>query len=243
MENTKIPQKSGSASIDWECVKNKRILFGHQSVGDNIVDGIKDVIANERMSGITVKETVDSADFVKPVFAHFHVGRNKDPRSKIDDFKKKMETGLAKNVDIAFFKFCFVDIVSGTNIEEVFNAYTVTLDALQKEFPQVVFLHVMVPLMTNPSGIQARVKRMLGAAIEEDSDNNARKRFNLLLAGRYGADNRLFDLAKLEIDPRSPGRYSLNPSFTDDGGHLNSVGREFIGKKLLEFVSQACKNK
>ena len=65
-------------------------------------------------------------DFFKnPVFAHASNGKNGDPKSKIDDLYQDMENGLGKKVDIAGFKFCYVDIKDDTDVNEIFEYYKI----------------------------------------------------------------------------------------------------------------------
>ena len=68
--------------------------------------------------------TKDKSDLQKPIFAHYEIGKNDYPLTKIEDFSKIMdEGGLGSVLDISLMKFCFVDIHSNTDIEDVFNAY------------------------------------------------------------------------------------------------------------------------
>ena len=112
-----IPQEK------WDELASKKIYFGHQSVGYNIIDGINDIMKEIPEIRLNIKETKDPSNFSIGVFAHSSVGRNCDPKSKIDDFKKIMKSGLADKVDIAFFKFCYVDVRRDLDIIHVFNYY------------------------------------------------------------------------------------------------------------------------
>ena len=103
---------AGLSKTDFEHLSKKRIYFGHQSVGFNIVDGLLALEKANPEIGLTIKETRDPAQITSGVFAHGRVGQNQAPSSKIRDFTTTLEGGLGENVDVAFFKFCYVDLVA-----------------------------------------------------------------------------------------------------------------------------------
>ena len=122
----------------------KKIYFGHQSVGFNIIDGIKDILSRNSGLKLNIKETRDLRDFSAPIFAHSVIGRNREPVSKIEDFKKILESGIGDKVDIAFFKFCFVDVIANTDIDNLFKYYVSTVSALEAEYPKVKIVGVEI---------------------------------------------------------------------------------------------------
>ncbi len=223
----------------------KKIYFGHQSVGYNIIDGIQDIMSIDG-SGvkINIKETRDPNDFDVPVFAHSGIGRNTDPVSKIDDFKQLMESGVGNKVDIAFFKFCYVDVDENTNLEEVFKYYTDIISILDVEYPKVKFVHCTVPLTVIQGGVKAGIKKILGKSVGEE-DNMKRGIFNRMLKEKYG--NRVFDLAKVESTypdgtkaefDTNNGKFAyLISAYSDDGGHLNKLGKQRVAEELIRFLS------
>ncbi|HDD05193.1 MAG TPA: hypothetical protein ENF51_01760 [Candidatus Aenigmarchaeota archaeon] len=231
----------------WEALAKKQILFGHQSVGFNILDGIRDVMREHPFIKLNIVETEDPKDFNAPVFAHFRVGRNTDPRSKCDSFAEVMEK-VGEKVDIAFFKFCYVDVGAKTDIDEVFSYYTKTMDSLKKKYPKVTFVHFTVPLTVSRTTIKTRIKLLIGwKEIWEYDDNIRRNQFNELLRNEYGGKEPLFDLASIESTFPDGRRsffkkggkvyYSLVPDYTLDGGHLNELGRKIVAEQLLIFLA------
>ena len=74
---------------DWAELSQKKIYFGHQSVGFNIIDGIKDLMAENISLNLKIKETDNPDEFDGALFGHSRVGQNKDGQSKIDDFQKR----------------------------------------------------------------------------------------------------------------------------------------------------------
>ena len=224
----------------------KKIFFGHQSVGYDIVHGIEDLLASHEALNLNIVETKDPSRFEGPMFAHARVGRNFDPESKIAEFRSLMENGVGDKVDIAFFKLCFVDIGINSDPQKVFDVYCDTMAALKSRFPDVVFVHVTVPLCGRPGSpkgiLKATVKRVIGRPPVLD-ENLARARFNTFMRERFSDKEPLFDLALCEaIGPDGVERYGrkngqevpvLVRAYTYDGGHLNRAGRQYIAEQLL----------
>ena len=151
-----------SLRADLERIAQRRIFFGHQSVGVNLLDGIKQLSAT---TGVPVRIVeVTSASAVQPgTFGHAFVAENENPLRKLKSFDQAMgvhRTGL----DIALVKFCFVDFNSETDVKGLFARYRITLDTLQARNPGTTFVHVTAPLTTVESGIKIRIKQLLGSA-------------------------------------------------------------------------------
>lgn len=236
------------ASISKEMIDklaSKKIYFGHQSVGFNIIDGVKEIMLKNPNIKLNIKETRDPRDFDLPVFAHSNIGRNKEPISKIDDFKKVIESGVGNKVDIAFFKFCFVDVDEKTNAKELFKYYTESVSALASEYPKVNFVHSTVPLTTIQTGIKAKIKKLFGKSLWGEEDNIKRAIFNCMIIEKYG--NMVFDLAEAEstypngtkaqlYKNKSKFEYLIS-EYSHDGGHLNNVGKQRIAEELVKFLA------
>jgi hypothetical protein len=72
----------------WAKLAGKKIFFGHQSVGYNIVDGIKDIISERDYIKLNIVEKRESAAFDRPVFTHSQVGMNSNHSRKSDTLRK-----------------------------------------------------------------------------------------------------------------------------------------------------------
>jgi hypothetical protein len=229
----------------WDALSQKKIYFGHQSVGANIIEGLKKVIAQRPGIDLNIRETFDAADFSEPLFAHSPVGRNKAPVSKIERFREIVESGVGQAADIIFVKFCFVDIDHETDIESLFKNYVDLVDDLEKDFPNLRVITFTVPLLSKPVGIKTRLKKFLGRLPWYEKDNVQRNLFNDMLRARFGGS--LFDLAAIEsrIDDTKKATFReggkdyelLRRDYTDDGGHLNSKGRQIVAIELLRSLA------
>src|SRR6056297_611450 len=246
MQATKTYQKiiDSIPAQQWEKLSRQKIYFGHQSVGYNIMDGMADNAA----INFNIKETSDLSDFDQPVFAHSRNGENRDWQSKIDGFHDKINSGLGKKADIAFFKLCYVDITGETDAQKLFESYRQTMKQLEKEFPDTVFLHTTAPLKTTKTSWKIWIKKLIGKEhIWEYADNIKRNEFNDLIRQEYGDSRRLFDIARAEstyLDgnretfEKDGERYeALVPIFTNDGGHLNEMGRKVVAAHMLRVIA------
>jgi hypothetical protein len=229
----------------WDTLSEKKIFFGHQSVGQNILVGIGCVMERNSDIQLDIRETSDPGDFTKPVFAHAPIGRNMDPRSKIDDFKRILEGGVGQVADFAMFKFCFVDVDRRTDIASLFMAYEEAITSLKSRFRGLRIITFTVPLTNTPRGFKPMVKKLLGMMPSPKEDNKARNVFNSRLRERFGGS--VFDLAEVEATLPDGEKATfkdgdktyrrLNPAYTKDGGHLNALGQQAVAVELLLYLA------
>ena len=204
---------------------NKSIYFGHQSVGNNILDGIKDINIPE----LNIHD--------------FYIGENRNPISKIKHFENFIFNELKEGnqIDVATMKLCFVDITSETNIKGIFLEYVLMINRLKKDYPNLNIVHITVPLTNENLSLSTRIKRIiksvLGKPTYDRKANFTRNKYNNFLRKEFPNET-IFDLAKLESRGYNEyGSPALVLDFSDDGGHLNVVGRRNIAKKFIEFLN------
>jgi hypothetical protein len=251
------PDKITLPSIDdvpreyWVKLTEKKIFFGHQSVGYNIIDGITDILNERDYIKLNIIEAREPSAFSQPVFAHSQVGMNTKPFSKIKRFVEIMDSGIGSKVDIAFFKFCYVDIMRDSNPQEIFDGYCTALDGLKDRYPDTKFLYVTVPIRSVPRGAKRYLKLTVKLLIGKPGffeDNLMRQKYNDLLRNAYSKTGLLFDLAHVEaVNSSGFGCYAqkgaekvyvMTPEYTEDGGHLNSLGRKKAAEQLLIILAE-----
>lgn len=247
-EKADLPLISDVPESSWEKLSQKTIYFGHQSVGGNIIDGVKSILENNNNIKLNIKNADDALNPDGHFFVHSYIGENGDIESKLADFSKTIRQKLGGKVDLAFLKLCFWDVRRKTNINEVFNSYRKTIADLKSEYPNIIFVHFTVPLMSHSNGIVAKIKRMIKPDYD-DLDNIKRNELNRLIVTEYGGKEPLFDIARIEStlpDGRrtiftSGGKYYyyLPDVYTDDGGHLNEQARKYVAEQLLITLSKA----
>jgi hypothetical protein len=228
----------------WNALSKMRFFFGHQSVGQNILEGLTEMISHYPAIRLTIRETSRPGDFVNPIFAHALVGQNRNPFSKIRHFREILDGGVGPVADIAMVKFCYVDIGGGTDLDALMISIEETIASLAKRYPPLKVIIFTVPLTAKPIGLKPLIKRMLGRSATEEYDSLQRDIFNERLRSRFG--NFVYDLAEVEaIRPDGTGAgfrknagviKALNPILTDDGGHLNRLGMQVVAADLLLFM-------
>lgn len=230
---------------DLEKVARRTVFFGHQSVGANILEGVRELAAQE---GVPLRlAEVGGAGAVAPgTFGHAFIPENGQPERKLEGLERALGPGPAA-VEVAFLKLCFVDVVGATDARALFERYRSTLKALQARHPRTTFVHLTVPLTTVQSGWKAFVKSLLGRAPYGFEENVRREEFNALMRQAYQGKEPFLDVARLEStgpDGRPEtttvkGRTvpSLVPAYTDDGGHLAGAGRRVVARALLRLLA------
>ncbi|MGV8048725.1 MAG: hypothetical protein AB2L21_00010 [Anaerolineaceae bacterium] len=248
-QSDRIDLKSNSDVPDsaWKKLANRRIYFGHMSVGYDIMQGVKDLLAENTKVELTIVESDEASALDNPAFSHSKIGQNKVPKTKVDGFRICMEKGIGGKADIALFKFCYIDVIEETNLEQLFSDYKATMLRLKKAFPQTLFVHVTVPLRTVQTGPRVWIKKIIGKPIGEYVANIRRNAFNDLLRKEYDGKEPIYDLAKVESTLSDGSRssfvhdgrtyYSLVPAYTYDGGHLNETGRKLAAAQLLLLLA------
>ena len=228
---------------DWNSLSKKKIYFGHQSVGFNIIDGVKDLMIENPKIKLNIVETNDVKDIGGGALAHSTVGKNKDPKSKIDDFSKYIDQGIGNSADVVALKFCYVDITSDTDINNIFQEYKNKVEELRKSYPSLTIIHFTVPLTIRQIGWKAAIKKIIGRPIGGVADNMKRNEYNELLIKEYQEKDPILDIAKVESSYPDGKRnsfsmygktyFSLIPEYTNDGGHLNEIGRKKVAEQFL----------
>lgn len=235
-----------AAKADLQVVAGARVFFLHQSVGFNIMDGFPRLAGED--SGLRIVNVDESAPGDGAVFAHSTEGRNTDPKSKIDAFGRILREKKELKPDVALLKLCYVDFNPNTDAKELFNYYAKQIEELKAELPEVVFAHTTAPLKKWGTGIKARLNRKLGRLVWEDESNARRAEYNALLAEHFG-DDPIIDVARAESTRPDGTRvtfplgkrtyHALEPSYTDDGGHLNPLGQRVVAKEFVRVLAEA----
>jgi len=231
---------------DLESLARRTVIFGHQSVGMNIIDGLAQLSSR---GGVPIRIVDVSAAPAAPpgTLAHLFVPENGKPGTKLDSFARALGSLPPGRPDIALVKFCYVDFEPSTDPVALFSRYQETVARLQAATPERRFVHVTAPLSTVQAGPKAWVKRLMGRTPYGLAENARREEFNDLLRKAYAGRAPVFDLARVESTlpdgTRSTATWNgrtfpvLGAPYTDDGGHLNQVGRLVAARELLTVLA------
>jgi hypothetical protein len=235
----------------WEKLARKRVYFGHQSVGYNLIAGIEDIRRTRPQIQLDIVENADLAHLTGPAFAHSRVGSNTDPDSKIRDFVNHIEIAGPAGVDIAFLKLCYADVTAATPVEKLFVTYREAMARIKRDFPHTILVHVSVPLTVPESRPKAWLKKLLGRPRWGYEDNQARAAFNEMLRTEYQGKQPFFDLAAAEstLPNGSAVRLEIGldtvpclaKCYSSDGSHLNETGRLVVAREALLVLAESAR--
>jgi len=244
-----LVRRRNVSATEWERLAHRRIFFGHQSVGGNLIDGVQRVLAENPQIRLRVVEAANPADVQGPALIHAPIGHNYDPASKNAAFLAALDSRVGP--EIALYKFCYVDVGAETDPDSLFAEYTRTVDRAKATHPALTVVHVTLPLTTGmPAGpFKALVKRVLGRSPSLEAENNVkRNRYNALLRERYTGRAPIFDLARIESTRPDGSRayfmrgadtiYTLAPELTTDGGHLNPLAQRLAAEQFLVLLAR-----
>jgi hypothetical protein len=216
----------------------RSVFFEHASVGSNVedgLDGLRDLVSGPRptirpaVNGTVEAGAIAAALGPGQFFGNWFPSLNWLPLSKITKFDSLIRGGVGAKAEIAMMKFCFVDLPTGDSsatATAIFNAYKTMMDGLKAAYPNVKFVHWTMPLTTDGS-----------------SSNGPREAYNNLIRSTYGGREPVMDLALVESTRPDGTREmvggvaSMYPSYTDDGGHLNSTGCDKVARALVALLA------
>lgn len=251
--NTKVelPQWKSVSPSQWQTLSQKKILFAHMSVGNNILDGCNAVLGQYPELSLTITKTSNPDQMRLPGIYHELLGFNAEPARKVQSFGVLLNSVHTAAPDMVLMKFCYVDIYSDTDVGSLFKAYCQAISDLKTQMPNTLFLHCTVPLTSSPISFKKLVKetakQILGRSNHVD-DNLKRFQFNEMIRKTWPAEE-VLDIARIEA--ATPEGFLcfnakqgqkipfLYKDYTTDGGHLNDVGSQRIGEQLLIFLANA----
>lgn len=225
-------------------LRTQRIFFGHQSVGQDVLEGLSRLSPELRVVEVRGGSPAPEG----PGLFHVKVGQNEQPLTKMEDFERQLASAVtsAGGVDVALYKLCYVDINATTDVDLLFSAYRRTHERLRRAHPEVQLVHVTVPLTVVQRGLRAWVKERLGRPPYGVAENIQRHRYNEQLRKTYGGKEPLFDLAMLESTRadgsveraawRGASSPALVPGYASDGAHLNAAGAERVARGLVAVL-------
>ena len=214
--------------VSWHAVARRRVYFGHQSVGRDIIAGLEALNAEHGL-GLRFAQTRTPSLLAGPAFVDFLAGENTRPVTKNRALLEQLDARELPDDAIVMLKYCYVDIAEGTDVRRLLHDYRQTVELIHRRHPDVTVVHVTVPLTSNESVMKWRLKKVLGRPTLRGA-NARRNEYNALLRATLAGREPLFDLAAVEGDG------VLEGSFTHDGGHLNAAGARAAAAALLDVL-------
>src|SRR5262245_25862860 len=166
---------------------SRKIFFGHQSVGADILNGIKELSAGDSALPLRVVRSAEPASIGGPALVEAPIGTNGDPSSKAKAFAAALAHGVGGGGGaggVAMYKYCYLDFDASTDVPKIFREYREGIDRLKAANPGLTIVHITVPLTSGEASTRALVKRILGKPTVLDA-NAKRNQFNALLRQTY----------------------------------------------------------
>jgi hypothetical protein len=248
LETTALASQPVLTDQQIASLATKKVFFGHQSVGNNILDGIRELMGTDsRLKIMPIVKSGDPQSISAPALVEFEIGKNGDPQSKNAAFDAILSKGMGEQGGIAMFKYCFVDVDFSTSVNKMFEDYRAEVATLKTIYPSLKILHITIPLTTVEPTAKDWIKSMIGRPTLEDVAVK-RNQFNDLLRKTYSGTDPIFDLAEIESTRNDGSRsyftrgsnriYTLAPELTTDGGHLNESGRRAAATALMQKLAE-----
>lgn len=227
------PPSDGLDLATYNAAMSKRTVFGHQSVGWQVLQGVE-MWADELGAPDPIFPDYEGAGLPESggFLGHFYCGTNGNSFTKTAEFLSHLQNGLASQVDIVVMKFCYADLRSGSGYtpQQMFDDYKAWVDAVESQFPQltVIYATEAIVMGQNSDGV----------------NNGLRQTFNNLVRAEYGASGRLWDVADIQsTDPSSNkvlygGVESLYSGYASpDQRHIYGLGRTTVSAPLLQIIA------
>jgi hypothetical protein len=232
---------------DLDTLSGARVFFGHQSVGENIIEGLQDLARQHGRELPLLELSSVASDGSSRGLIHSPVGKNQQPVTKCVDFEHIVDETLAGRIDFALLKFCYIDIDRNSDVDVLFAEYQRAMVGLMARHPGMTFVPLTVPLRHSPSGPGVWLRELLGRPNNNKLDNVKRNAFNRRLKAVYGED-KVVDIAASESTYADGRReafrhdgdtwFSLIGDYTSDGGHLNEIGRRWVARDFLRQLAR-----
>lgn len=242
-----IPMEVNSSINSIKLFQNTNVYFGHKSVGKNVIEGIKEIAQANSISNLSILKLDEDEKLTQNYFVHSSIGKNGDPISKIEEFRKNIELLINENLKVAMMKFCFADFDINSDINGIFQRYVTEIDSIKNDYPDLFIIHFTVPLKAEKSFLGKLKAFAKGESNKNFYDNLARNKYNDLIYSNFSADN-IFDIAKIESTYPDGEReiknlkgnqcYFMINEYSRDGSHLNEIGQKLVAKELINHIAK-----
>jgi hypothetical protein len=211
-----------------EALAKMKVFFAHASVGGNIIQGMKTLnTQHPEQYPLHCESAKDTPANTKPGEFYDYNRGNPGSDAKMDLFAQYLKNGWhSPAVNVVINKFCFID--PNANFEKYISSMT----ELERNYENTTLVYMTIPIKT-----------------ETDPGNLKRQKFNDALREWVQKNDKvLLDIADIEAwsDEGKENTFSLQgqdvqalrSEYTNDGGHLNSMGQIRGAKGMFTLLAQ-----
>ena len=126
-----------NTEVSWTELSGRRVFFGHQSVGADIVNGLTHLKEETESIDFDVKESRLPVGTKRGILVHARIGQNQSPESKIAEFVEILTGEMGETIDIGMMKLCYVDITADTDIDRLAEHYVDAIAQLRAKRPDL----------------------------------------------------------------------------------------------------------
>jgi hypothetical protein len=218
---------SGLPQSTLDAVGKQSAFFAHASVGGNLLGGITALHAADpgKYQLTAAADDATPPATLAPGRLYEYNRGNPAWSVKITSFETYMANGWGDKVDVALNKFCYID----PNADP--TTYLTSMNTIESAYPQTTFIYMTMPLKTSAG-----------------NDGYLRQKFNEAVRAYCHDHNKvLYDLADIEAwNPAGQEQtalfngytcQTLYSGYTDDGGHLNTLGSQRAAQGLYSTLA------
>ncbi len=235
IDHTKL-NAAAIPSIILDEIRLMDLYFEHASVGENVMNGLEALRTSDTRYTFTrggpwvsKSDTFNDSTIADWFTAQDGFGDNArgnpDFQAKADRFASRVRSdGFASLIDVAMFKFCYIDSPSAGEASASFELVRGIMESLENDFPATRFVWWTMPI--------------------ETIANAERQAYNNLVRDYCKTNGKwLLDIAAIEShddsgNPVLQDAYELLAAdYTDDGGHLNEVGAERVARAWWSLLA------
>lgn len=239
------PSLKNVSAAQWDMISQKRIYWGHRSIGSNIINGIRDLVQKYPQIKVKISRPEDGIRADEGCVIHYRVGQQASPETIALDFMALSDTAVQRDID--FVLAGFTPFYGEKDMDGILSDYKAAVGFLKKKYPDTIFIHETFPLLHSETTWKTRIKKILGRSGTWEYARNIRiNEFNKRLREAYLDKEPFFDIAKIQSTLPDGSRsvftlageryYHMVRDYTYDNYHLNEKGREIVARHLLSLL-------
>ena len=200
-----------------------KVLFCHASVGGTIMNGMvgRKGLANENPQRYQIgrQQNADATwfDSNTGIIDISHTGwpLNGSKILGFDSHIRNLGYGQPLRANVAFMKYCYIDWQPRTDVQQRWNEYRITMEALEADFPDITF--VWWTIAVNTAGDAGDIREAFNNMLREYCINNGKVLFDLAdIESHDLQDNPCYD------DIGAEGLYA---GYAVDGAHPTGIAQ------------------